>query len=416
MAKRPSRNDAGKSEKSHDRKRAENERYDSADSPPPKAAGGRFGLNGIADAPWVAYGLRLWIVAMFGWTIWVTRPLWTAHAVPPLLPLVELPSAIARFDYYGMALFAAVAASVAWPRVGWSAYVAIAAVSLVADQTRMQPQLFSFALLMLGTWRQPAARLLARSHLASLWFFSGLHKLLSPGYYEQVAPWLWEGIAPVADWPNLADYSGLFGSTIAAIEMGMGLAVWVPRLRKYVAALALMMHFGIVALLQHMNGWNTSVWGWNCAIAIVAFVLIGGWREPLRNDCRQCGMKGVVPAVILFLSPVLFYFGKLDAYLSHCLYSANVPTAIFYPADGESPYQMNGIEGPYWDALNVPQPPAHRVFEAYFRHVAKPGDTLSVADGRVWAKLSLNSSYHWRCDRNGVLRRELAPPDGKQRE
>jgi len=367
-----------------------------------------------SEPAWIAYALRLWLAAMFGWTLWVTRAVWSVHSEPPMLPAFEwswLP--LERFDYYGEALFTAFASAIIWPRLGWTAYVVVAAAAMFADQTRMQPQMFSFALLLLGTWESPRAKLIARTHLASLWFFSGVHKLLSPGYYATVAPWLWQGIAPVADYPTLADYAGMFGATLAGIETAMGIAVWIPRLRRYVAGAAFAMHFGIVALLNHLDGWNTSVWGWNCAIAIVGFALIVRWRGPLLDDFRRCGRATTVAAVLLFVSPLLFYVGRLDAYLCHCLYSDNVASATFYSADRRRVFAMNGQEGPYWSNVNVPLPPAHRIFETYFRRVAEPGDVLIVRDPRWWAKKTLNSDYQWRCDANGCYREQLAPREGK---
>lgn len=371
----------------------------------------RGSLEPAPDEPaWLTYGLRLWFTLMFGWTLWVTQPLWTAHAEPPLLPVVDSP--LTQFDFFGEALFAAFAAAVVWPRLGLGAYVVVAAAAMFADQTRMQPQMFSFGLLMLGTWKRPAAKLIARTHLASLWFFSGAHKLFSPGYYSLVAPWLWQGIMPVERHPELAAFSAPFGAGLALIEIAMGTAVWFPRLRPIVAWFALGMHIGIVALLSHLNGWNTSVWGWNLAIAAAAFLFIGRWREPVSDDLARCGRRPGAAAALLFVSPLLFYVGSLDAYLCHCLYSANVASAEFRPGDGRLPYMLNWIGQP----LNVPLPPAHRLFEAYFRAVAKPGDRLVVRDPRWWAKATINDYYEWRCEPDGSCIRTLDPQPGKQSE
>jgi uncharacterized membrane protein YphA (DoxX/SURF4 family) len=362
------------------------------------------------DPAWIAYGLRLWLVAMFGWTLWVTRLLWTAHVEPPLLPVFDSP--LTRFDYFGEALFAVFAAGVVWPRVGLASYVVVAGLAMTADQTRMQPQMFSFALLMLGTWPNPTAKLLARTHLSSLWFFSGMHKLFSPDYYTQVAPWLWQGILPAGDRPPLASYASTFGATLALIEVALGIAICFPQLRKIVAWIALGMHLGIVALLNHLDGWNTSVWGWNCAIAVVAFVIVGRWREPLQVDVSRSSRWIGAAAALLFASPVLFYFGSLDAYLCHCLYSANVASAEFQPGDGKPPYKLNWIG----ESVNVPLPPAHRLFEAYFRAIAKPGDRMLVRDPRRWAKSSLNDYYLWLCDPSGIHREQLATQGGEKAE
>lgn len=359
------------------------------------------------EPDWITYGLRIWLVAMFGWTLWVTRLLWTVRAEPPLLPAFDSP--LVQFDYFGEALIAAFAACIVWPHAGLAAYGVVAAAALTADQMRMQPQIFSFALLMLGTWSNPTAKLLARTHLSSLWFFSGFHKLFSPDYYTQVAPWLWKGIVPVVAFDSFATS---FGVILAVIEVGLGICLWFPNLRRYVAWVALAMHLGIVATLNHLDGWNTSVWAWNLAIGAVAFVLIGRWCEPLRFDIPHRSRWVGAGAVLLFASPVLFYFGALDAYLCHCLYSANVASAEFHPGDGKQPYKLNWIGA----SVNVPLPPAHRLFESYFRAIAKPGDRLLVRDPRWWAKLSLNNYYQWRCDSSGIHRDQLTTESGPQVE
>lgn len=348
------------------------------------------------------YGLRAWVAAMYAATLWVTHRLWIERAEPPLLPWIELPA----FSGYGELLFATACLFVVWPRFGLVANVVVGLVAMTADQTRMQPQIFSFWLLMLGTWRAPSAQLLGRTHLASLWFFSGLHKLLSPEYFTVVGPWMWQGLFPSENWPDVPNYSRQFATLIATTELLLGLFIWWRRARPVVAGIAASLHIGIVGMLYSMNGWNTSVWGWNLALAAAAIVLVGGWRTPLVEQLRTCGPAASLAALFMFVSPVLFYVGTLDAYLSHCLYSANVPTAQFVPGPEThaASYQLQGIEGPYWKNLNVPQPPTHRNFELYFRRVARKGDKLLVSDSRVWALRSGWGRYAWEFGESGIQR------------
>lgn len=351
---------------------------------------------------WIIYGLRAWIAAMYTATLWVTHRLWSERAEPPLLPLIELPS----FNGYGELLFATACMFIVWPRFGLLANVVVGLVAMAADQTRMQPQIFSFWMLMLGTWRAPSAQLLSRTHLASLWFFSGFHKLLSPEYYTAVGPWMWQGLFPPEHWPDVPDYSRQFATLIAATELSLGVLIWWPRARPFVAGVAASLHIGIVGMLYSMNGWNTSVWGWNLALAASAIVIVGGWRTPFVEQIRSCGLVASIGALLLFVSPALYYVGALDAYLSHCLYSANVPTAQFVPAPETHalPYQLHWVDGPYWKNLNVPQPPTHRNFELYFRRVARKGDKLIVTDNRAWAVRSGWGRYAWEFNASGIQR------------
>ena len=81
---------------------------------------------------------------MYAATLWVTHRLWIERAEPPLLPWIELPA----FSGYGELLFATACLFVVWPRFGLVANVVVGLVAMTADQTRMQPQIFSFWLLM----------------------------------------------------------------------------------------------------------------------------------------------------------------------------------------------------------------------------------------------------------------------------
>lgn len=357
--------------------------------------------------PWWMYGIRIWLVGMFAYTIKLTWPIWAERETPPLLPLVPMPA----FEHFGILLVATALCFIVWPRAGLAANVLVGLAAMTADQTRMQPQIFSFWLLMLGTVPTATSQFLARNHLASLWFFSGFHKLLSPGYFSGVAPFLWSGLFSPAIRAAIPDYSQALAGGLAVVELVVGLAVFVPRLRKACAVIAVVLHLGVLWILHGNNDWNTSVWPWNLALAVAGPTFIATWRGTLRDDYRACGKPGFAMGVALFFSPLLFYVGKLDAYLSHCLYSANVPIATMVPAQvGTMPYQMNSQEGPYWDKLNAPQPPTHRNFELYFRAVAKPGDAMVVQDDRWWAEWADCHRYAWRRTDSSIERMPLPPP------
>lgn len=352
----------------------------------------------VAVAPFNGYLLRGWFAAMFAATIWVTRKLWTEHAEPPLLPLVELPA----FNYYGELLLLTAAAYVVWPRCGLAANFVVGVVAMIADQTRMQPQMFSFWLLMLGTLARPQAVWLARCHLASLWFFSGFHKLISDAYYTDVAPWMWGILFPPQSWPGLPDYSEALAAAVATSEIAMGLLIWFVPLRRAVAVGGIGLHSSVVLMLARAN-WNTSVWAWNLAIVVASAAYLWRWRDRLRDTPRAVGLTAFIAGLLLYVSPLLYYLGLLDAYLSYCLYSANVPTATMSPRSdpGQAPYN---IHKPYWEHLNVPQPPTHRNFENYFRRVGKPGDVLIVVDDRAWAKPAGYRFYAWQFGVGGIER------------
>lgn len=330
---------------------------------------------------------------MYAATLKLTWPLWGERVTPPLLPLVELPA----FHYYGIVLLVTAACIPFWPRAALAANVLAGITAMVADQTRMQPEIFSFWLLLLGTLPHPACKWIGRSYLASLWFFSGFHKLISPGYYHGVAPFLWEGILPSREWPSLAYLAVPTAVLMAVVEMSLGIAVCFPRLRRVAAIVIVALHCSAVLILHRLDDWNTAVYPWNLALAVVGASLIYTWRSTPADERRICGTPIFAAGVALFCSPLLFYVGLLDPYLSHCLYSANVPSAVMIPADADSrSYEMNGTDGPYWANVNVPQPPAHRIFEEFFHRTAKPGDRLDVSDSRLWAIWTGWDRYRWQ--------------------
>jgi len=356
----------------------------------------------------VIYAMRVLLVAALIATLQQTWPLWSVRETPPLLSLVGATS----FAGFGWLMACTAATFIVRPRVGLALHVAVSVAAMLVDQTRMQPQLFSFWLLMLGTLASPTAQFVSRCHLASLWTFSGIHKLLSAGYFRDVAPFLWTGIFSAEERAAMPDYSCAVAAALAIVEIVMGLVAFVPRWRRATVAAAVVVHVGVIWLLHRHGNWNTSVWPWNAALALVGGALIATWQGSLRDELRRCGTWGFAAALLLFFSPLLFYVGLLDAYLSHCLYSANVPVATMIPAAPSEPaYQMNSIEGPYWKNLNVPQPPAHRNFESYFRAVAKPGDRMLVEDRRAWAAWSRWDRYLWRHTGTTIDRVNLPPAE-----
>jgi hypothetical protein len=359
----------------------------------PSASAGGEAPSETPRRSWQTVVQQVWIVLMYAITLQLTWPLWGERTSPPLLPLVDWPPV----PYFGTMLLVTAVCILFWPRAALAANVLVGLAAMTADQTRMQPEIFSLWLLLLGTMPNPVCKFLARCHLASLWFFSGLHKLLSPAYYTSVAPFLWEGILPTDDWPNAAHWAVPTAVLAAVVELSLGIAVWFPRVRRYTVPVIVLLHCSAVTILHRLDDWNTAVYPWNLALAVVGAWFIYDWRSSPREERASCGTVGFAAGIALFLSPLLFYVGLLDAYLSHCLYSANVPAAVMIPAAaGSHTYHVNGTEGPYWSSVNVPQPPAHRIFEAYFRRTAGPGDRLEVVDPRLWAVWTGWDRYRWQ--------------------
>jgi hypothetical protein len=251
------------------------------------------------------------------------------------------------------------------------------AIAMLQDQMRMQPQVFSLLLLMVGTLPAAGAQLAGRMHLVSLWIWSGLHKLFSPGYYLDVIPQIVGSWLPGDSWQALT-----FGVLLAGCELMLGILAMVPGTRPLAALLGVVLHLSVFAWLSPLGiNWNESVWGWNLALAVAAWLLIGSWREKWALERVRVGILGRVAAIILLLSPAGYYVGAVDAYLAYCLYSGNTMWGFI-----QRDRQYVELPQATFEELHVPIPPAHRTFRAFFKAMARKGDRLQYHDPRAYAR------------------------------
>jgi hypothetical protein len=365
------------------------------------AAGVRFSGHAEAtpDLPW----FRAVVVVAIVTTVLITWPLWSPRDRPVVLPAVDLPQLA-----LGPALIAASLISLLVLRGGALAVTLLFAYGMATDQTRMQPEFFSLPLLLWGSQPNPDARLIARAHLISLWFFAGLHKILSPNFVGDAGPRMVRGLLiPV---PEHAVQLAVIG--IAALEISTALLALIPATRVIAAWSALALHAGILLTLIPMSPvtwgplhlgspspsaeqWNIAIWPWNIALACSGFALIASWRRaPLseRGRGEAAGGRTSFPpfpraplppslsaaaAIMLAVVPAGFYLGVVDAYPAYHLYSAGTANASIYCPAGCRPEQdLNAT----WHAFNVPLPPEPRLFEATFNATCAPGDVLRITE------------------------------------
>lgn len=320
---------------------------------------------------------RWLVVACQAATLLITWPLWRVHALPPMLPALPLPA----FDL-GPWLLASLAVVLLRATAGVTLHTALLAYAMLVDQTRIQPEVVSLALLLWGTLPSPGARAVARAHLIALWAWAGVNKLLSPAFLATAGAGAFGAFMPTALRPAT-------GWVIALTELGIGvLAVGRPT-RRLAGVLAFAVHGGVVFLMaREAAGWNQAVWPWNVALAVAGLVLIVPWRESLRATFLAASLPARAVVATLLVSPAGWWVGITDAYLAHHLYSADVPKAV-----------ATGIgTGATWGAFKVPLPPEHRLFEQYFAATCRPGEEMTITDGRRW--------FRWR----GLERRRLACP------
>jgi hypothetical protein len=349
---------------------------------------GPEGPDTCCVAPWVCRGI---LVAAQVATVLLTWPNWHRREVPPMLPLLPVPQADV-----GVVLLVTLAIVFLKPLVGLPLHGLVLLYAFVADQSRMLPHTISLYLLTWGTVGRPEGGLVARASLVSLWFFAGIHKLTSPGFFRETAPWLLWSMLPNAD----SRWITVFGIAIGGTEVALAVGCLVPALRSATSLAGCVFHAATVVVLSPLvMSWDPGVWPWNAALAGVSPLLLLRWRGRWLGDLwPQAARWARRVAVALLVLPAGFWFGLVDAHFAHCLYSTNVPRAFVCTA-----FCRTDIRD-ICERLGVQVPPAHRHFDRLFLSVGRVGQWMEVEDPRWIARL-------FGFDRRKVFWNDLVPRD-----
>jgi hypothetical protein len=365
-------------------------------------------------ADWNSLILRTAAVAAQAATIWITWPLWQVRHYSPHQLIPETPNLPALpLPQFGVApwLLGSLVLVLFVPRWGVLVHGVALIWAILLDQIRMQPECVSLWLLMLGSLNAPACKLLARSHLIALWFFAGFHKLISPGFYESVVPFML-GRTSGSTVAAGDIVMGVFG---ALFEIALAVLAFMPETRRLCALLAAPFHVFVLCWLAFQLEWNYSICPWNAAIAVAGFTLIWPWRTTLLADWRAASRPIKAAVAFVLFSPLLFYVALLDPFLSYCVYAENAPLAYIVkrpnempppgppgatPRDQKSNDRDSEGAGPLLlpgarveeistllPGIQVAIPTEHRLFSAYFELTSQPGDTLIIEDRRLWARI-----------------------------
>lgn len=294
-----------------------------------------------------------------------TWDLWSQRTDPPNLPLVEPLSSLS----WGWVLVVLCIVAAVRPRWGGPAFALALGLACLGDQTRLQPGVVSVTVLMIAPAFGENGRSIARWYLCSVWFWAGLHKLLSLGWRDGSA-------VSIAEYLGRPEWSGIVAVVVPLAELGLGVTVMWRRLWPVTAVGAVLLHVGVLITLSPLFGnWNSSVWPWNALIAVVAPILFFAQREDAAFPSRAI----VAVAAALLAFPALFYAGLVDAYTSHNLYTSNVARAVICKGDDCTNEAINT-----WDELNVPLPPEPRLYRQAFDIVCEPGDVLVITGRRTY--------------------------------
>ena len=270
------------------------------------------------------------------------------------------------------------------------------ALLVVFDQTRLQPWVYQYFLMLLvlglsepdDETASNQTLALVQILIAALYFWSGVQKL-NYSFSHETLPLIF---APVQNiFPSVQPPFVFLGLAIALVEILTGIGLLFRKTRKAAVYLAAATHLVILALLIAKN-YNQIVWIWN--VALIALVVVSFWKSDvsIKQTFREFAhlkiAKTIVAASVLL--PALSFFGLWDMYLSGALYSGNTEVGVVRINEnlfGKLPLKAQGIvlqtkTGekmlPLFEwaiaEMNVPVYPERRAFKKVAREVCRSAD------------------------------------------
>jgi hypothetical protein len=203
------------------------------------------------------------------------------------------------------------------------------------DQTRLQPWVYQYLLLLLifalcdrqtGS-DQPLG--LTQLIIAALYFWSGAQKMNFTFSHETIPALL----APFSDhFSAIRSPFVFFAITIALLETAIAFGLLFRKTRNAAVLTAALMHTIILGFLVAKD-FNNIVWIWNLTLIFIVFIAFWQSKVSVRRaifedagDWKLKTAKAIVAASVLL--PALSFAGWWDMYLSGALYSGNTEVAV----------------------------------------------------------------------------------------
>jgi hypothetical protein len=343
------------------------------------------------------FWLKTTVIVAFCIGLSMSPALWIGPRSFPLTPvslmIPTIDGVVALGLYVALFVFAVVTLVVREPRWPIAAFLAVVAVFCGADQTRWQPWVFQYSVMLAaialyaGNGADGEARALnaIRLIIAFTYVYSGLQKI-NPNFVENDFPWIAQPITNL--FPSTAFLLHGFGMAAPLVQVAFGVGLLTRRFRRVSLMTAVAMHLFILAMLGPAGlDWNNIVWPWTAAMAIFDILLFSdaadvSWREIIwsRRDPRHAAI-----AILFAVLPALSFFNLWDSHLSAALYSGNLTDAQIYLSDAgaaalpaavtsravrTSP-NTNVLNLQRWavEDLNVSPYPESRVYKAIARSV-----------------------------------------------
>ncbi|HEY2246549.1 MAG TPA: hypothetical protein VGH70_03810 [Bradyrhizobium sp.] len=289
--------------------------------------------------------LKATLLAAFCIGLSMSSALWIGPRSFPLVPVIPASAEIeshAAIVLYGALFTLAAAALIArWPRWFIAAFLGVILVFCLEDQTRWQPWVFQYSLLMAvialvpldGQAGHQRALNLGRLIVAFTYLFSGLQKINSNFMFVDF-PWLVQPITAL--FPSIEKLVPVFGALAPFVQAAFGIGLLTRRWRRISLIAAVAMHVFILTMFGPLgHNWNNVVWPWTAAMAVFDVILFSGTSEFTWPDVVATRRDPLhIAALALFVAlPVLSFFNLWDSYLSAALYSGNLTEAQIYISD-----------------------------------------------------------------------------------
>lgn len=270
--------------------------------------------------------------------IFLSWPLWRNDRnfpAAPLLPFPEPSHTLATFLVY--ALLTGLVLFIIFPKhkIISIPILILTVIMILLDQNRCQPWVYQYLLMLFlfFFYRTGKTDLLngMRLVICGIYFWSGVQKL-NPLFFSDMAPWITEPL------------SSYFGTSFAAFacktawifpvtEIFISFGLLFLRTRKTAFFIAIAMHIYIIFLVSPLGkNANYVILPWNISMIVFLWLLFGMDRSSSMREIFASIKKSVVLPVfvLVWIMPVLSFFGKWDDYLSASLYSGNTDKAYIY--------------------------------------------------------------------------------------
>ena len=366
-------------------------------------------------APRLAW-LRVTLLAACFLTLLASAPLWTNARPYPTLPIAAgFPVPSQPWDLIAFAgVLACLLLSGWFYRAGVISFLLGSLFLALGDQSRWQPWFYMYwTMLALSLAPDRTASAACRFVVSATYVWGGIQKL-NPGFFQLVAPWF---VKPAAAWLPPGGVAILQWAIASApvLEIFIGVAIWFPRTRRLAALATLVVHFSALLFLGplgHQHNW--IIWPWNIVMPILVLVLFPFHETTEGWSALRLKPWAVTSVALIWLLPVLSFFGRWDSYLSFSLYSGNLaradlfissavrerlpPAVLPFVVPTPAPYNEE-LQGPYVVLIEywadkvlcvpaLPEPRSYRNVAAYVaRLAADPNDVRLVLIPRVGSTL-----------------------------